>query len=73
MKWSMFTTYVQYRPVNGSSDEVVVEKIAASVQATTYRSVECNVKYLVSMWSENIFGNSSASEEVSIVTIGMYE
>ena len=61
--------YVQYRAVNYSDTDVVVEKFAASVQTATIRNVEHGVEYLVSMWGENIFGNSSASNEVSVIII----
>jgi len=63
--------YVQYRPKNGSTTDVVVTKFAVSVQTTTFRNLEVGVQYAVSMWSENIFGNSSASDEVLIVIAGM--
>ena len=64
--------YVQYRAVNGSSAYIVVEKFAASVRQTTFREVEQDVEYLVNMWSENLFGNSSATNEVSVVINGKY-
>ena len=61
--------YVQYRAVNYSDTDVVVEKFAASVHTATIRNVEHSVEYLVSMWGENVFGNSSASNEVSVIII----
>ena len=65
--------YVQYISINNSNNVVVVEKFAASVQFATLENVDHNVEYLVSMWSENAFGNGSASNEVSVVIIeGMY-
>ena len=64
--------YVQYRPVNGSNTIIVVEKYAASVQETTFREGERGIEYLVSMWSENSFGNSTATNEVSVVVNGKY-
>ena len=62
--------YAQYKPVNGSNAVVVVEKLAASIRRTMFREGEHGVEYLVSMWSENSFGNSSASNEVSVVING---
>ena len=65
--------YLQYGPVN-QSDDVVVRKYAASVQTTTLRDVTHGVEYIVTMWSQNSFGNSSESNSVSVViTVGMYE
>ena len=61
--------YVQYRAVNYSDTGVVVEKFAASVQTATIRNVEHGVEYLVSIWGENFFGNSSESNEVSVIII----
>ena len=48
---------------------MLVEKFAASVQTATLRNVKHGVEYLVSMWGENVFGNSSASNEVSVIII----
>ena len=63
--------YLQYGPVN-QSDDVVVRKYAASVQTTTLRDVTHGVEYIVTMWSQNSFGNSSESNSVSVViTVGM--
>ena len=64
--------YAQYKPVNGSNAVVVVEKLAASIRKTMFREGEHGVEYLVSMWSENSFGNSSASNEVSVVINGKH-
>ena len=65
------THYVQYISVNNNF--AVVENFAASVRFVTFENVDYNVEYLVSMWSENAFGNGSASNEVSVViTEGMY-
>ena len=64
--------YVQYKLVNGSNTVEVVEKLAASIRKTTYREGKRGVEYLVSMWSENSFGNSSATDEVSVVITGKH-
>ena len=64
--------YVQYKLVNGSNTVKVVEKLAASIRKTTYREGKRGVEYLVSMWSENSFGNSSATDEVSVVITGKH-
>ena len=65
--------YVQYISINNSNNVVVVEKFADSVQFATFKNVDHNVEYLVTMWSENAFGNGSVSNEVSVViTGGMY-
>lgn len=62
--------YIQYRSVNGSRNDVVVQKIAASLQTTAFRNVTKGVEYAVSMWSANKFGNSSATNEVFVVIVG---
>ena len=63
--------YVQYISVNNSNNIAAVEKFPASAQFATFRNVDHNVEYIVTMWSENIFGNSSESNSVSVVIIGM--
>lgn len=65
--------YVQYFSTNTSSNVVVVEKFAASVQEVTLRNVERNVEYRVFVKSENAFGNGTDSNIVSVVIAGMYE
>lgn len=68
----VFAYYAQYKPVNGSNAVVIVEKLAASIRRTMFREGEHGVEYLVSMWSENSFGNSSATSEVSVVINGKH-
>ena len=62
--------YVRYRAVNGSNRNVMVKRFAASVKETRLRNVEPGVQYSVSMWSENSFGNSSETNEKSVVIDG---
>ena len=63
--------YVKYRSTNDSiHNNSMVKKIASSVQTVTFRNVKPGVEYAVTVWSENIFGNSSASNEVLVVTPG---
>ena len=64
--------YVQYISVNSSNNVVVVERFAASVQKATLQDVERDVEYIVTVWSENGFGNSSESDNMSVVIIGMF-
>ena len=59
--------YIQYISINNSNNIAVVEKFAASVQLVTLRNVVHNVQYIVTMWSENPFGNSTKSNRVSVV------
>ena len=68
----IFAYYVQYISVNSSNNVVVVERFAASVQKATLQGVERDVEYTVTVWSENAYGNSSESDNVSIVIVGMY-
>ena len=63
--------YLQYISVNSSNSVVVVERFAASVQKAIVRVVERDVEYTVTVWSENGFGNSSESNNVSVVIVGM--
>jgi len=63
--------YVQYRPINGSATDTVVTRFAASVQTTTFSNLQHDVLLAVSMWSENMFGNSSADNEKFIVITGV--
>ena len=65
--------YVQYVSVNNSNNVAVVERFPASAQFATFRNVDHNVEYIVTMWSENILGNSSESNSVSVVIIGMLD
>ena len=65
--------YVQYISINNSNNIVAVEKYAASVRKVTLRNVVHNVHYIVTMWSENPFGNSTESNRVSVVIAGMYK
>ena len=62
--------YVQYKAVNGSNRDTMVKRFAASVKETTLRNVEPDVQYLVRMWSENSFGNSSATDKEFVVIDG---
>ena len=62
--------YVRYGPVN-QNDDVVVRKYAASTQAAILRNVKYG-EYIVTVWSQNAFGNSSESNSVSVVITGMY-
>ena len=65
--------YVKYRSTNDSiHNNSMVKKIASSVQTVTFRNVKPGVEYAVTVWSENIFGNSSANNEVLVVTSGTY-
>lgn len=68
----IFAYYVQYISVNSSNNVVVVKRFAASVQKATLQDVERDVEYIVTVWSENGFGNSSESDNVSVVIVGMY-
>ena len=61
----VITHYIQYGPADQSND--VVRKYAASVQTTTLRDVKHSVEYIMTMWSQNAFGNSSESNSVSVV------
>ena len=63
--------YVQYISINNSNNVVVVERFAPSVQKVTLRNLANDVEYIVTVWSENMFGNSSESNSVSIVIAGM--
>ena len=66
------TAYYVQLSVNSSNNVVAVGRFAASVQKVTIQGVERDVEYTVTVWSENGFGNSSESDNVSVVIVGMY-
>ena len=63
--------YVKHGPVN-QSDNIVVRKYAASIQTTMPRNVKCGLQYMVTVWSQNGFRNSSESNNMSVVMTGIY-
>ena len=62
--------FVAYTQVNGSSPETKIQKIAPSVSRTVIRDLPTGVLYKVQVWSSNVFGNSTPSEEARIVITG---